>query len=182
MCQGSNPARRTRRTRRKPVLAITRMTPPMLTGSVGSIKTTATRPNQSGGRQVSSDVTNASASSRRVTGSCGVRRSNRDAWSAKTPRLKHLYTRATLPTRMVYPRRCPSCGRDEPSPDQLYSTRAAMDGGTPSPWRPEQPGRILDLRCGACWALFRWDYFGSRLLEIIKEGDPEAVSEALRDE
>jgi hypothetical protein len=31
---------------------------------------------------------------------------------------------------------------------------------------------VLDLRCGACWALFRWDYFGSRLVEIIKEGDP----------
>src|SRR5207237_1065925 len=35
---------------------------------------------------------------------------------------------------MVYPRACPSCGRDEPSPEQLYSTRAAVDGGTPSPW------------------------------------------------
>ena len=83
---------------------------------------------------------------------------------------------------MVYPRRCPCCGRDEPSPEQLYSTRAAIDGGTPSPWRPEQPGRILDLRCGACWALFRWDYFGSRLIEIIKEGDPDNVPEASRSE
>jgi polyhydroxyalkanoate synthesis repressor PhaR len=71
-------------------------------------------------------------------------------------------------------------GRDEPSPEQLYSTRAAIDGGTPSPWRPEQPGRILDLRCGACWALFRWDYFGSRLLEMVKEGDPESVPGGLR--
>jgi hypothetical protein len=75
---------------------------------------------------------------------------------------------------MVYPRACPSCGRNEPSPEQLYSTRAAVDGGTPSPWRPEQPGRILDLRCGACWALFRWDYFGSRLIETLKEGEPNA--------
>jgi hypothetical protein len=83
---------------------------------------------------------------------------------------------------MVYPRRCPSCGRDEPSPEQLYSTRAAMDGGTPSQWRAEQPGRILDLRCNACWALFRWDYFGSRIVEMIKEGDPSAVPDALRSE
>jgi hypothetical protein len=81
---------------------------------------------------------------------------------------------------MVYPRRCPSCGRDEPSPEQLYSTRAATDGGTPSPWRPEVPGRILDLRCGACWALFRWDYFGSRLIEIVKEGDTAGMPESLR--
>jgi hypothetical protein len=40
---------------------------------------------------------------------------------------------------MVYPRACPSCGANEPSPEQLYSTRAAINGGTPSPWRPEQP-------------------------------------------
>lgn len=45
-----------------------------------------------------------------------------------------------------------------------------MDGGTPSPWRPELPGRVLDLRCGACWALFRWDYFGSKLLVMLDEG------------
>ena len=38
----------------------------------------------------------------------------------------------------------------------------------------------LDLRCGACWALFRWDYFGSRMLEMIKEGDPDSISEAIR--
>src|SRR5207253_9314406 len=55
-------------------------------------------------------------------------------------------SRTGLPCRrtMVYPRACPSCGRDEPSPEQLYSTRAALDGGTPSPWRPETPGRLLD--------------------------------------
>jgi hypothetical protein len=28
--------------------------------------------------------------------------------------------------------------------------------------------------------LFRWDYFGSRLVEIIKEGDADGLSEALR--
>lgn len=75
---------------------------------------------------------------------------------------------------MVYPRACPSCQRSEPSPEQLYSTRAAMDGGTPSPFRPELPGRVLDLRCGACWALFRWDYFGSSVVEILAEGNNAA--------
>jgi hypothetical protein len=75
---------------------------------------------------------------------------------------------------MVYPRVCPSCGRDEPSPEQLYSTRAAVDGGTPSPWRPEQPGRILDLRCGALGAGFRWDYW-LRAVEMTREGDPEGL-------
>jgi hypothetical protein len=89
--------------------------------------------------------------------------------------LNHAEERATLPALMVYPRACPSCGRTEPSPEQLYSTRAAVDGGTSSPWRLEQPGRILDLRCGACWALFRWDYFGSRLVEMVNEGDPNAA-------
>jgi hypothetical protein len=75
---------------------------------------------------------------------------------------------------MTYPRACPSCGRSEPSPEQLYTTRAAIDGGTPSPWKLEQPGRILDLRCSGCWALFRWDYFGSRMIELIKAGEPDA--------
>jgi hypothetical protein len=60
----------------------------------------------------------------------------------------------------------------EPSPEQLYSTRSAFDGGTPSPWKSEIPGRVLDLRCGACWVLFRWDYFGSRLIQVLSEGKP----------
>ncbi|MBV9173976.1 MAG: hypothetical protein JOZ81_28265 [Chloroflexi bacterium] len=77
---------------------------------------------------------------------------------------------------MVYPRACPSCGVNEPSPEQLYSTRAAMDGGTPSPWRPDLRGRLLDLRCGVCGALFRWDYFGSHLVEIIRGADANGVS------
>jgi hypothetical protein len=79
---------------------------------------------------------------------------------------------------MTYPRSCPNCERNEPSPEQLFSTRAAFDGGTPSRWRPDQPGRILHLRCGACWALFRWDYFGSRLLAILSRGQPEEADES----
>lgn len=26
------------------------------------------------------------------------------------------------------------------------------------------------MRCNLCWGLFRWDYFGSRLLEVLTEG------------
>ena len=70
---------------------------------------------------------------------------------------------------MTYPRACPSCGTREPSPEQLYSTRAAFDGGTPSPWLSNSPGRVLDLRCSACWALIRWDYFGSKLVSILSD-------------
>lgn len=71
---------------------------------------------------------------------------------------------------MVYPRVCPGCGATEPSSEQLYSTRATAEGGTRSPWHPELPGRILDLRCSACWALIRWDYFGSRMVALLEEG------------
>jgi len=66
-------------------LAITRTTPPMLTGSVGSTRTTWTLLNQSGGCQLSSDATKARASSRRVSGSSGLRRTKRDGRSAKRP-------------------------------------------------------------------------------------------------
>jgi hypothetical protein len=79
---------------------------------------------------------------------------------------------------MTYPRACPSCGAREPSPEQLYSTRAAFDGGTPSPWLPDSPGRVLDLRCSACWALIRWDYFGSELVGILGEGRSGAGSDS----
>jgi len=34
-------------------------------------------------------------------------------------------------------------------------------GGTPSPWRPKQAGRILTLKCMTCSDDFVWDYFGS---------------------
>lgn len=67
---------------------------------------------------------------------------------------------------MTYPRVCPHCKRADLSPEQLFSTRATLDGGTPSPWRPGEPGRILELRCVSCWALVKWDYFGSRLIEL----------------
>jgi hypothetical protein len=34
----------------------------------------------------------------------------------------------------------------------------------------------LDLRCGVCGALFRWDYFGSQLVNMISLGDPNGLS------
>jgi hypothetical protein len=65
---------------------------------------------------------------------------------------------------MAYPKRCEGC---EQSYAQLpgmgmsaHVTLASEDGGTPSPWLAERAGRILDLGCGLCGAIFRWDYFG----------------------
>jgi hypothetical protein len=40
---------------------------------------------------------------------------------------------------------------------------AATPGGTPSPWRPELPGRLLALRCLLCGGVYEWDYFASAL-------------------
>jgi hypothetical protein len=73
---------------------------------------------------------------------------------------------------VTYPRRCPLCAIAYAAGD-LRSTAAATDhltvhatpGGTPSPWRPELPGRILSLRCSVCAGLYEWDYFGSRQIE-----------------
>ena len=74
---------------------------------------------------------------------------------------------------MAYPRRCPLCGADYyesirgrggirvPS-DSRHTTLSAEPGGTPSPWRPELPGRLLTLRCLACDGEYVWDYFGGR--------------------
>ena len=39
-------------------------------------------------------------------------------------------------------------------------TIKAVSGGTPSPWRPQLPGRILTLRCMTCSDEYEWDYFG----------------------
>src|SRR5437588_9931091 len=130
-CQGSKLVGLTRRSFRNPVLAIARTTPPILTESVVSTSTTAIRSNHSGGRQLSS---NAIDSSRRLTGSWGLRRAKRDDLYVNRP-IETRLLGGYPPASMVYPRKCPSCGRDEPSPEQLYSTRAASDGGTPSPWR-----------------------------------------------
>jgi hypothetical protein len=74
---------------------------------------------------------------------------------------------------MAYPRRCPLCEIDYrgaianrvtlgvPCEDR-HATLSAEPGGTPSPWRPALPGRLLTLRCWACRGEYAWDYFRGR--------------------
>jgi hypothetical protein len=74
---------------------------------------------------------------------------------------------------MTYPRRCPLCGADYrvsisgrggvrvPS-DSRHATQSAEPGGTPSPWRPRQPGRLLTLACTLCRGEYAWDYFAGQ--------------------
>ena len=66
---------------------------------------------------------------------------------------------------MTYPRRCPLCGADY-DPRRLerpdHMTLRAEAGGTPSPSRPDLPGRLLTLRCRACGGEYLWDYFAGR--------------------
>ena len=72
---------------------------------------------------------------------------------------------------MAYPRRCPVCEATYGvrkfaglvSADTHHVTLQAEPGGTPSPWRPDEPGRLLTLRCLLCTGEYRWDYFGGRL-------------------
>ena len=74
---------------------------------------------------------------------------------------------------MAYPRRCPLCGADYRgsirsrtavgvAEDLRHATLRAEPGGTPSPWRPQLPGRLLTLCCRLCWGEYRWDYFADR--------------------
>jgi hypothetical protein len=68
---------------------------------------------------------------------------------------------------MAYPKNCPACGvyyrgLGERGQEE-HTTLAAVDGGTPSPWQPHRPGRVLELGCGGCGASFEWDYFGRSL-------------------
>ena len=65
---------------------------------------------------------------------------------------------------MAYPRRCPVCGIEHGTngaTDRGHVTIKAVSGGTPSPWRPQLPGRILTLRCMACADEYEWDYFAN---------------------
>lgn len=74
---------------------------------------------------------------------------------------------------MAYPRQCPVCRAD-------YSVGGAVDfghvtvgseaGGTPSPWRSEEAGRILTLRCLVCGDEYRWDYFQDAAERVTREG------------
>ena len=74
---------------------------------------------------------------------------------------------------MAYPRRCPLCEADYRRPltgyraagvacDDGHATLSTRPGGTPSPWRPTLPGRLLALRCLACDGEYAWDYFAGQ--------------------
>ena len=74
---------------------------------------------------------------------------------------------------MTYPRNCPLCRTDyrlsirsRPGvsivSDLRHGTLSARPGGTPSPWVPALPGRLLTLRCRACDGEYAWDYFIGR--------------------
>jgi hypothetical protein len=71
----------------------------------------------------------------------------------------------------AYPRACPLCAADyrKPEvPDLEHVTLAAEDGGTPSPWRPDRPGRTLTLRCTPCGGSYPWDYFADALPALLE--------------
>jgi hypothetical protein len=73
---------------------------------------------------------------------------------------------------MTYPRRCPLCGAAY-SPNHVetanHATVMAEPGGTPSPWLPRLPGRVLTLCCLACCDEYRWDYFASAVVPTVDE-------------
>jgi hypothetical protein len=65
---------------------------------------------------------------------------------------------------MAYPRTCPLCERSyalEGGPAAGSVTIHSQPGGTPSPARPTDPGRLLLLRCILCSNNYWWDYFAS---------------------
>jgi hypothetical protein len=43
-----------------------------------------------------------------------------------------------------------------------HLTLRTQEGGAPSPWALDQPGRILDIGCRLCGAIVRWDYFAAQ--------------------
>jgi hypothetical protein len=69
---------------------------------------------------------------------------------------------------MAYPRTCPVCEHSyalEGGAAAGSVTINSQPGGTPSPSRPHDPGRLLLLRCVLCGASYWWDYFGSQAIE-----------------
>ncbi len=65
---------------------------------------------------------------------------------------------------MTYPRTCPVCSTIYFSGLKTgHVSLGAEAGGTPSPWRPRDPGRLILLACQQCGATYWWDYFGSAL-------------------
>ena len=66
---------------------------------------------------------------------------------------------------MAYPRRCPLCAAaygQQAADDNRHATVRSEPGGTPSPWRPGLPGRLLILACRDCRGEYGWDYFAGR--------------------
>jgi hypothetical protein len=62
--------------------------------------------------------------------------------------------------------------------DRGHVTLRSDPGGTPSPWRPQQAGRILTLKCMTCSDDYVWDYFGSNI--PVGSADNGRVDDALR--
>jgi hypothetical protein len=65
---------------------------------------------------------------------------------------------------MAYPRTCPVCECPytlDGGAQAGSTTIASQPGGTPSPSRPNDAGRILLLRCVLCGDSYWWDYFAS---------------------
>src|SRR5688500_6412473 len=78
---------------------------------------------------------------------------------------------------MAYPRSCEGCGVQYTDfarqGNFVHVTLTAEDGGTSSPWAPDKPGRVMDIGCKLCGAIFRWDYFGRS--EDGRLGQPLAI-------
>ena len=66
---------------------------------------------------------------------------------------------------MPFPRQCPLCDAaygPASADDARHVTARSAPGGTPSPWRPELPGRLLFLACHDCGGEYGWDSFAGR--------------------
>jgi hypothetical protein len=84
---------------------------------------------------------------------------------------------------MTYPRSCPLCGTAyDPTRggDTIHVTLDAGPSGTPSPWCPELPGRVLTLHCLACDGDYRWDYFASTAPSSATQALPRAPRRDVR--
>jgi hypothetical protein len=98
---------------------------------------------------------------------CGVRRALASSWEKQH--------------QVAYPRSCPVCTINygaTGATDRGHVTLRSDPGGTPSPWRPKQPGRILTLKCMTCSDDFVWDYFGSST--VTHRGGPGLADERRR--
>lgn len=85
---------------------------------------------------------------------------------------------------MAYPRSCPVCTINygaTGATDRGHVTLRSDPGGTPSPWRPKQLGRILTLKCMTCSDDFVWDYFGSRVIEPDAAADIRSEAHSIGD-